>query len=142
MTPDFTLNYGLRWEINQPPFNHTGTALFPDDANISGRRRRSSSPGELNGVQNPVIAPRQEGRRRPTGSTSRRASASRGRRTSSDGLLATIFGTGDETVFRGGYDVTYFDEGTNMFASTAGNNPGQSQGLLLSRARRASRPAG
>ena len=48
-----------------------------------------------------------------------------------DGLLGTIFGRGDETVFRGGWDITYFDEGTNMFASTAGNNTGQSQVLLL-----------
>jgi hypothetical protein len=34
-------------------------------------------------------------------------------------------------VVRGSYDVTYYDEGTNMFSSTAGNNPGQSQQLLL-----------
>ncbi len=47
------------------------------------------------------------------------------------GLLAKVFGSNDETVFRGGYDVTYFDEGTNMFAGSAGNNPGQSQSLLL-----------
>ena len=46
-----------------------------------------------------------------------------------DGLLGTIFGKGDETVIRGGWDITYFDEGTNMFASTAGNNTGQSQAL-------------
>ena len=46
-------------------------------------------------------------------------------------LMKTVFGSGRETVIRGGFDVTYFDEGTNMFASTAGNNPGQSQGLLL-----------
>src|SRR5262249_28979071 len=36
-----------------------------------------------------------------------------------------------ETVIRGGYDVTYYDEGTNMFASTAGNNQGQGQTLDL-----------
>ena len=36
MTPQFTLNYGLRYEMNQPPFNHTGTVAFPDDANIFG----------------------------------------------------------------------------------------------------------
>jgi hypothetical protein len=47
------------------------------------------------------------------------------------GILAKIFGTGADTVFRGSYDITYYDEGTNMFAATAGNNPGQSQGLLL-----------
>ena len=49
-----------------------------------------------------------------------------------NGLLAAIFGKGDETVIRGGWDITYFDEGTNMFASTAGSNTGQSQALVAS----------
>src|SRR5262249_27756178 len=47
------------------------------------------------------------------------------------GLPGTLFGKGQDTVIRGSYDITYYDEGTNMFASTAGNNPGQSQQLLL-----------
>src|SRR6185436_1960131 len=42
-----------------------------------------------------------------------------------------ILGSGSQTVIRGSYDITYYDEGTNMFSSTAGNNPGQSQQLLL-----------
>jgi hypothetical protein len=46
-------------------------------------------------------------------------------------LLGLIFGRGDETVVRGGYDITYYDEGLNMFAFTAGGNPGQSQSWLL-----------
>ena len=46
VTPDFTLNYGLRWEFNQAPFNHTATTLFPDQANIlRPLDARSSSPG-------------------------------------------------------------------------------------------------
>ena len=49
-----------------------------------------------------------------------------------DGLLGKIFGKGEETVIRGGWDITFFDEGTNMFASTAGNNTGQSQALVAS----------
>jgi hypothetical protein len=30
MTPNFTLNYGLRWEISGAPYNHTGVANFPN----------------------------------------------------------------------------------------------------------------
>ncbi len=30
VTQNLTLNYGLRWEALQPPFNHTNTTLFPD----------------------------------------------------------------------------------------------------------------
>jgi hypothetical protein len=47
------------------------------------------------------------------------------------GLWGRLLGTGSETVIRGGYDLTYYDEGTNMFASTSGNNPGQGQSLDL-----------
>jgi hypothetical protein len=45
--------------------------------------------------------------------------------------IGKALGQGNDTVIRGSYDVTYYDEGTNMFSSTAGNNPGQSQQLLL-----------
>jgi hypothetical protein len=45
--------------------------------------------------------------------------------------VGRILGSGPETVVRASYDITYYDEGTNMFSSTAGNNPGQSQQLLL-----------
>ncbi|HEX7779227.1 MAG TPA: carboxypeptidase-like regulatory domain-containing protein, partial [Vicinamibacterales bacterium] len=130
VTPQFTLNYGLRYEMNQPPFNHTGTVAFPDDANIFGPSTALFQPGTLNGVQDPVF---------------RRAKVAAGTDWLNlaprvgfawtplfgDGWLGKVFGRGDETVFRGGWDITYFDEGTNMFASTAGNNTGQSQVLLL-----------
>src|SRR5262249_7267306 len=47
------------------------------------------------------------------------------------GLLGRLLGSDQKSVIRGGYTLTYYDEGTNMFASTAGNNPGQSQTLSL-----------
>src|SRR5262249_16718485 len=36
LTRDFTLNYGLRWEIDAAPYNHLGIAVFPDYANLLG----------------------------------------------------------------------------------------------------------
>ena len=130
MTPDFTLNYGLRYEINAPPFNHTSTVAFPDNANIYGPSTQLFAPGEMNGVENPVF---------------RRGSVAAGTDWLNlaprvgfawtprfgDGFFAKVFGQGEETVIRAGWDITYFDEGTNMFASTAGANTGQSQALVL-----------
>jgi len=130
MTQDLTLNYGLRWEFNQPPFNHTATTLFPDDANIFGPSTDFFQPGVLNGVANPVIERGQFASNSDFNNVAPRVGFAWSPNFN-DGLLATVFGKGRETVIRGGYDLTYFDEGTNMFASTAGNNPGQSQGLLL-----------
>ena len=117
------------YEINQPPFNHTGTVAFPDDANIFGPSTALFQPGVMDGLQDPVfrrtkvaagpdwmnLAPRVGFAWTPH---------------FDEGLLGTTL-AGDETVLRGGWDITHFDEGTNMFASTAGNNTGQSQVLLL-----------
>ncbi|MEO5894835.1 MAG: carboxypeptidase-like regulatory domain-containing protein [Vicinamibacterales bacterium] len=130
LTPHLTLNYGVRWEALQAPYNHTNTAVFPDYANLLGPSTRLFAPGELNGIADPVL---RRGKYATKADWNNFAPKLGFAWTPNfdGGLLARVFGKGDETVFRGGYDVTYFDEGTNMFASTAGNNPGQSQSLLL-----------
>jgi hypothetical protein len=130
LTPDFTLNYGLRWEALQAPYNHTNTAVFPDYANLLGPSTRLFAPGELNGIAEPVLRRGKYATKADWNNWAPRVGFA-WTPNFNDGVLSKIFGTGEETVFRGGYDITYFDEGTNMFASTAGNNPGQSQSLLL-----------
>lgn len=130
MTPDLTLNYGFRWEANQPPFNHTQTALFPDVANLYGPSTALFQPGVLNGIQDPVITRGKYAAKADWNNFAPKLGFA-WTPNFEGGLLARVLGTGDETVIRGGYDITYYDEGTNMFASTAGNNPGQSQSLLL-----------
>lgn len=129
-TPNLTLNYGLRWEALQPPFNHTNTTLFPDDANLLGPSSRLFAPGELNGIQDPVIKRGMYAAKTDWSNWAPKVGFAYTPRFE-NGLVAAIFGKGEETVFRGGYDITYFDEGTNMFASTAGNNPGQTQSMLI-----------
>ena len=85
VTPDFTLNYGLRWEFNQPPFNHTGTTLFPDQANILRAVDGALSARATERRAEPGYPSRGKYAAAPTGSTRRRAPASRGRRTSTTG---------------------------------------------------------
>ena len=130
VTPNLTLNLGVRWEALQPPFNHTNTALFPDYANLFGPSTRLFVPGELNGIQDPVIRRGKYAAQADWNNFAPKVGFAYTPRFDG-GILAAVFGKGDETVFRGGYDVTYFDEGTNMFASTAGNNPGQTQSMLI-----------
>jgi hypothetical protein len=130
MTPDFTLNYGIRYEMSAAPYSHTGTAVFPDYANFLGPSTALFQPGVLNGVLNPTMR-----RGTSAGGTDWANVAPRAgfawTPNFKGGILATLFGTGAETVFRGSYDVTYYDEGTNFFSGTAGNNPGQGQSLLI-----------
>ena len=50
MTPNFTLNYGLRWELPARPTTTPATAVFPDYANLLGPSTALFQPGMLNGV--------------------------------------------------------------------------------------------
>jgi hypothetical protein len=117
--PNFTLNYGLRWEFATAPYNHLGIAVFPDYANFLGPSTALFQPGTLNGVQNPVMTPGKVASKADLVNPGPNA-----------GFTWTP--TADaKTVIRGGYALTYYDEGTNFFMSNPGNNPGQQQSLDL-----------
>ena len=131
LKPSFTLNYGLRWEVAQAPYNHLGIAVFPDYANLLGPSTALFQPGTLNGEANPVMRRGKYGSKTDWVNPAPRAGFAWTPNFGEKTLLGRILGRGAQTVIRGSYDVTYYDEGTNMFASTAGNNPGQSQQLLL-----------
>ena len=130
VNPNLTLNYGLRYEVNVPPYNETGTVSFPTGADILGPSTQLFAPGELNGAQNPVF---QRGRKAASTDWNNFAPRIGFAWTPrfGDGFLGTLFGRGQETVIRGGWDITYYDEGTNMFAFSAGSNTGHSQVLLI-----------
>ncbi len=126
VTPALTLNAGLRYEFNQPPYNHTGTVAFPDDENLLGPSTQLFDPGGLGGVQNPVF--RRGKKAAPTDWNNVAPRVGFAWVPNFDGgILGKIFGSGQETVIRGGWDITFFDEGTNMFSETAGSNTGHSQ---------------
>lgn len=130
VNPDFTLNYGLRWEMNQAPYSHLGQHVFPDVANLFGPSTRLFAPGELNGVANPIMRAGNKYAAKADYVNPGPHAGFSWMPKFQNSLLGKIFGTGEDTVIRGGYDVTYYDEGTLMFSATAGNNPGQSQQLL------------
>jgi hypothetical protein len=130
MNPEFTLNYGLRYEITGAPHSKLANANFPDLANLYGPSSGLFQPGRLDGVQQPVI---------------RRGKYAAGidymnlapnvgfawTPNLTGGWLSRILGAGNDTVVRGNYSLTFYDEGTNMFAFNAGSNPGYGQVLRL-----------
>jgi len=129
-TPNFTINYGLRWEFAGAPYNHTGVANFPDYANLLGPSTALFQPGVLNGVANPTLTRGKHAAATDYVNPAPNAGFS-WTPVFKSGLLGKLFGAEQKSVIRGGYALTYYDEGTNMFAATAGNNPGQSQSLNL-----------
>jgi hypothetical protein len=128
LRPNLTLNYGLRWELQGAPFNVNGITAFPDMTNFFGPSVGLFQPGTLSGNNDPVnlvghhvssarlnnLGPNLGFAWNPKGES---------------GLRGKLFGR--STVVRGGYGIVYYDEGTQMFAAGAGNNPGKLQNLTL-----------
>jgi hypothetical protein len=127
MTPRFTLNYGLRWELSGAAHNTNGVYTSPDYANLLGPSTGVFQPGMLNGVANPAISLRShvyKGRfinPAPNLGFAWNPSIEKG-------WLAKLLG-GDATVIRGSFSLTYFHEGLNNFESVASGNPGATQSL-------------
>jgi carboxypeptidase family protein len=127
---NFTLNYGLRYELSGAPYSNLGNANFPDEANLFGPSTALFQPGQLNGVQNPVITRGKHAVKLDRNNFAPNVGFA-WTPMSKGGWLERLLGTGSESVVRGAYSITYYDEGTNFFASNAGNNPGLGQSLRL-----------
>jgi hypothetical protein len=126
--PNLTLNFGLREEMQGAPFNVNGITAFPDLANFFGPSVGLFQPGTLSGNNNPVnlvgqhvanarldnVAPNLGFAWNPRGEK---------------GFFGKVLNR--STVIRGGFSMVYYDEGTQMFAAGAGNNPGKLQSLQI-----------
>jgi hypothetical protein len=124
--PNFTINVGLRDELQGDQYNPTGVTAFPDLHNLYGPSVGLFQPGTLSGNNDPVnfthghafkpdllnFGPNIGFAWNPNGEGMK-------------GILGKLLG-GKKTVIRGGYSILYYDEGTQMWAQDAGNNPGQS----------------
>jgi hypothetical protein len=130
VNPSLTLNYGLRWQVSGAIYNDTDVYTSPTVANLYGPSTALFAPGQLNGVRDPVIdlRPRTYGTDWNNFAPNVRVSWNPSFK---GGLLSRLTG-GDKTVFRGGYSVSYFDEGLNTFINYSGANPGLTQRLSLS----------
>src|SRR5215469_5521665 len=123
---NLTLNYGLRWEMQGAPFNVNGITAFPDMANFFGPSVGLFQPGTLSGNNDPLNLVGHhvsEARLNNLGPNLGFAWNPR----SESGLRGKLFGR--STVLRGGFGMVYYDEGSQMFAAGAGNNPGKLQTL-------------
>ncbi|HJR61218.1 MAG TPA: TonB-dependent receptor [Vicinamibacterales bacterium] len=131
MTPDFTLNYGVRYEVTGHPYSKLENANFPDVANLFGPSTALFQPGQLNGVLNPTIVRGKSAAKTDWNNVAPNIGFAWTPMASEGSFLSKLIGGGRESVIRGSYSLTYYDEGTNMFAFNAGSNPGYGQSLRL-----------
>jgi hypothetical protein len=127
VTPQFTLNYGFRWEFDGPIKNTNGIDAEPTNGSFFGPSTGLFQPGVLNGVQNPqlslVKSPYKADLVNPSpnfGFAWNPAAKS--------GLLHKLFGDG-KTVIRGGASITYYNEGMNSISNVLSSNQGDVQSI-------------
>ena len=127
ITPQLTLNLGMRFEFTGPISNANDVYSGPTVESLYGPSTAVFQPGVLNGVANPTI----ELRPKPYGGDYFNPAPNVGVAWNPDkpgGLLGTILG---KSVYRANFGVNYYDEGLIPFQTANGNGPGLTQTLSL-----------
>ena len=130
LRPNLTVNYGLRWELSGDIHNTNGIYNSPSVADLYGPSSGLFSPGQLNGIANPVLSQRGH----TYGSDNFNPAPNLGVAWSPNakgGMLGKLVGMDRKTVIRANYGLTYYQEGMLTFGETVGANPGGTQQLFL-----------
>ncbi len=127
LTPDLTLNYGLRWEFSGAATNPNEVYSSPTPADLLGPSTAPFQPGTLNGVLNPQVylqpKPYKADLVNPAPNVGLVWNAGE-----TGGFLGKLLG---RAVYRASFGVNYYDEGLINFQTAAGNGPGLTQSLTL-----------
>ena len=129
LTPQLTLNYGLRWELSGPVHNTNDIYTSPTVEHLLGPSRAPFQPGTFSDISDPQVFQRS----RPYKGDYNNAAPNVGfawNPQRDSGVLGRLFGKG-KSVLRGAVGVNYYDEGLINFQQVAGSNPGLTQQLSL-----------
>lgn len=125
--PNLTFNYGMRWELTGDINDGSNIYTSPTFEDLLGPSTGLFQPGSLNGSLDPKILQRSHTYRRDLVNPAPNFGFSWAP-SFNDGWLSKLVGK-DKTVIRGGYGISYYDEGTNNFTSYASQSPGLRQSL-------------
>ena len=125
VSPAFTLNYGLRWEMDGPIKNTNGIDAEPINGGFYGPSTGLFQPGSLGGVQNPTLssvgAPYKSDLVNPAPNIGFAWNPKGG-----SGFIGKLIGDG-KTVIRGGASITSYNEGMNAISNVLSSNQGNAQ---------------
>ncbi len=128
-TPNLTLNYGVRWEVQKPFFATNDVysqTTFDELFGISGKGNLFK-PGTLSGKETQYTQFKSKTNAYNTDYNN--FAPSLGIAWSprfQNGILKKLAGDGGQTVVRAGYSIAYNREGMNVFNSIYASNPGLS----------------
>jgi hypothetical protein len=127
VTPNVTLNYGFRWEMDGPIHSTNGIDGTPGPGSFFGPSTGLFSPGVLNGVQNPQLV---QAAGNPYKADLLNPSPNFGFawNPSAQGFLGKVLGD-KKTVIRGAYAITYYNEGMNAISNLLSANRGATQSI-------------
>jgi hypothetical protein len=127
VTPQLTLNYGLRWEFTGATTNPNEVYSGPTVEHLLGPSKAPFQPGVLDGVRDPLVFLRPKPYKgdflNPAPNLGVAWSPAK-----PEGFLGKLLG---ESVYRANFGVNYYDEGLINFQAANGNGPGLSQSLTL-----------
>ena len=127
VSPQLTLNYGLRWEFSGAAMNANDVYSGPEIAGILGPSTAVFQPGVLNGDPNPQIYLRPKPYKADMNNPAPNVGVAWNPE-KPGGFLGALLG---KAVYRGNYGINYYDEGLINFQTFAGNGPGLQQTLSL-----------
>ncbi|MGC2636315.1 MAG: carboxypeptidase-like regulatory domain-containing protein, partial [Acidobacteriaceae bacterium] len=129
-SPHLAFNFGFRWQFSGAIHNTNDTYTNPTLASLLGPSTHLFRPGQLNGVQNPVVSLRPS----PYKGDMREPAPNFGfawNPAFNEGFLGKLAG-GNKLVVRGGAAVTWYDEGWITFEqATEYSDPGDTQVAYL-----------
>lgn len=127
LTPQLTLNYGLRWELTGASSNPNEVYSSPTPDHLLGPSTAPFQPGTLNGVADPQVFLQTKPYTRDFVNPAPNAGIAWNPERA-DGWIGALLGN---AVYRANIGVNYYDEGLINFQTAAGNGPGLLQSNTL-----------
>jgi hypothetical protein len=127
VSPELTVNYGLRWEFSGAAVNTNDVYSGPTPEDLLGPSTAPFEPGRLNGIADPQIYLRTNPYKGDFVNPSPNVGVAWNPE-KPGGWLGTLLG---QSVYSANFGVNYYDEGLISFQTSAGNGPGLSQTLAL-----------
>ena len=127
VTPQLTLNYGLRWEFTGAAYNPNEVYSSPTPEHLLGPSSAPFQPGTLNGVRDPQVFLQPKPYQRDFVNPAPNVGVA-WNPDPPGGWLGALLG---RAVYRGNFGVNYYDEGLINFQTAAGNGPGLQQTATL-----------
>ena len=125
LSPNLTLNYGLRWEFDAP--THSTNGVDAAQSSLFGPSLVQFAPGSLGGDMNPQLNIKNVLYNNDYINPAPNIGLTWNPKVES-GPFAKLLGH-DKSVFGAAYRITYYDEGMNAISNLQGGSPGATQSV-------------